>query len=134
MHALWWETPAAKTVGHPRQVVDMTTKRTIHGVELRYVLCFYLSQHGRATIPDLIDALDYYNFGIPGHPSKSVSDALRWEIAHGRVRRLRRGLYGPGEIPRSTEDRIRKRVLALRAEADVLAGRNWDAWWDALRS
>ena len=49
-----------------------------------------------------------------------------------RVRRHRRGLYGPGEIPRSTEDRICKRVLALRAEADALAGRNWDKWWNAL--
>ena len=110
----------------------MTTKRALYGVELRYVLTFYLTQHGRATIPDLIDALDYYNFAVAGTPSKSVSDALRWEVAHGRVRRLRRGLYGPGAIPRSTEDRIRKRVLALRAEADVLAGVDDDAFWDSL--
>jgi hypothetical protein len=100
----------------------MTTKRALYGVELRYVLTFYLSQHGRATIPDLLEALDYYNFAVAGMPSKSISDALRWEVAHGRVRRLRRGLYGPGVMPRSTEDRVRKRVLALRAEADVLAG------------
>jgi hypothetical protein len=108
------------------------TKRSLHGVELRYVLTFYMSQNGRASIPDLIEALDYYNFAIPEPRSKAVSDALRWEIAHGRVRRLRRGLYGPGEIPRSTEDRICKRVLALRKEADLLGGRDWNAWWDAL--
>lgn len=110
----------------------MATKRSIYGVELRYVLTFYLSQHGPTTIPDLIDALEYYNFELPGPAPKWVSDALRWEIAHGRVRRLRRGLYGPDEIPRSTKDRIRKRVIALRAEADTLAGRDWDAWLDAL--
>lgn len=76
--------------------------------------------------------LDYYNFDISGRASTAISDALRWEIAHGRVRRLRRGLYGPAGIPRSTEDRIRKRAIALRAEADALAGRDWDAWMDAL--
>jgi len=48
------------------------------------------------------------------------------------VRRLRHGLYGPGEIPRSTEDRIRKRVLALRAEATAISGRGDDAFWNSL--
>jgi hypothetical protein len=99
----------------------MTHKRGIYGVELRYVLTFYLSQHGRASISELVEALEYYNFEPAGNPAKSISDALRWEIAHGRVRRLRRGVYGPGPIPRSTEHRIRQRVVALRAEADVLA-------------
>ena len=46
-----------------------------------------------------------------------MSDALRWEIGRGRVRRLRRGKYGPGEMPRSTEQYIHKRVLALREDA-----------------
>ena len=110
----------------------MTRKRRIYGVELRYVLTFYLSQHGPTTITDLIDALDYYNFELPGPAPKWVSDALRWEIAHGRVRRLRRGRYGPGEIPRSTEFRIRNRALDLRAEADQLAGRDYDKWFDSL--
>lgn len=110
----------------------MTNKRSLYGIELRYVLTFYLSQNGRATVADLIEALEYYGFDIPARASKSVSDALRWEIAHGRVRRLRRGLYGPGEIPRSTEDRIRKRVLALRAEAAAILGPGDDAFWDSL--
>lgn len=108
------------------------TKRAIYGVELRYVLTFYLSQNGRSTIPDLIEALDHYNFAVADPASKTLSDALRWEMAHGRVYRLRRGVYGPGEMPRSTEHRIRPRVLALRAEADMLAGRDRDAWLDAL--
>lgn len=113
-------------------VVAMASKRHIYGVELRYVLTFHLSQHGPTTIPDLIDALDYYNFALPGPAPKWVSDALRWEMAHGRVRRLRRGLYGPGDTPRSTADRIRKRVLDLRAEADMLVGRDFEKWLDAL--
>ncbi len=113
-------------------VVAMASKRNIYGVELRYVLTFHLSQHGPTTIPDLIDALDYYNFALPGPAPKWVSDALRWEMAHGRVRRVRRGLYGPGDTPRSTADRIRKRVLDLRAEADMLAGRDFEKWLDTL--
>jgi len=52
---------------------------------------------------------------VQGRPSKAVSDALRWEIEHGRVRRLGRGRYGPAYIPRSTDYRIHQRVLALRA-------------------
>lgn len=110
----------------------MTTKRRIYGIELRYVLTFYLVQNGPTTIPDLIEALDYYNFALPGPAPKWISDALRWEIGHGRVRRLRRGLYGPGAIPRSTEQRIQSRVLDLREEADMLAGRDFGNWLDSL--
>jgi hypothetical protein len=107
-------------------------KRSIHGTDLRYALTFYLSQHGPATIADLVEVMAHYNFGIPGYAPKSISDALRWEIGHGRVRRLRRGLYGPGCIPRSTEHRIRGRVLTLRAEADALSGRDPDGWLKRL--
>ena len=46
-----------------------------------------------------------------------MSDALRWEMNHGRVYRVRHGRYRPAEIPRSTEYRIRNRVLELRAAA-----------------
>jgi hypothetical protein len=61
-----------------------------------------------------------------------VSDALRHEIARGRVFRLKRGRYGPAEMPRATEYRIHQRVLALREEAAVIASRSDDAFWDAL--
>jgi hypothetical protein len=115
----------------PGMFTRMMMKRRIYGTELRYVLTFYLSQHGPASIGELIDALDYYNFALAGNPAKAISDALRWEIGHGRVRRKRRGVYAPGYIPRSTEYRIRERVLWLRHEADLLAGRDWDKYWDA---
>jgi hypothetical protein len=39
---------------------------------------------------------------------------MRWEMGYGRVRRLGRGLYGPGWMPRGTEHRIHKRVMTLR--------------------
>jgi len=88
--------------------------RRLRGIELRYVLTMHLAVHGPATVAELIGALDRHGFWVRGRPSKAVSDALRWEIEHGRVHRLGRGRYGPAYIPRSTEYRIHQRVLALR--------------------
>jgi hypothetical protein len=90
----------------------------LRGIELRYVLTMHLSSHGRATITDLVAALGFHGFDVDRPAGKSVSDALRWERRHGRVRRLARGVYGPGDMPRGTEHRIHRRVLALRANAN----------------
>jgi len=95
----------------------MTGSRQLRGIELRYVLTMHLARHGRADITELVQALSRYGFEFAGRPSKSISDALRWEMRYGRVRRHGRGVYGPGSMPRSTEYRINKRELALRAEA-----------------
>jgi hypothetical protein len=89
----------------------------LRGIELRYVLTMHLLSHGRSTITELLDALAFHGFSVASPAPKSVSDALRWERRRGRVRRLGRGLYGPGQMPRGTEHRIHRRVLALRAEA-----------------
>jgi hypothetical protein len=89
----------------------------LHGIELRYVLTMHLAHNGRATVAEMIEALAGQGFRIRGRASKAVSDALRWEAERDRVRRLRRGLYGPGYLPRSTEYRMHHRVLALRSAA-----------------
>jgi hypothetical protein len=107
-------------------------RRLLRGTELRYALTMYLFQHGPTTVADLIDALDIQGFEIPGRPSKSVSDALRWEMERGRVRRLKRGRYGPFEMPRATEYRIHKHVLALREEAPEIAAAERGDEWAAL--
>ncbi|CQD12524.1 hypothetical protein BN1232_02396 [Mycobacterium lentiflavum] len=99
-----------------------TNSLRLRGIELRYVLTWQLALHGAATIPDLIRALAYHNFDAGERPSKSISDALRWEIRYVRVVRLARGRYGPGWMPRGTEHRIHQRVLALRARAKSLGG------------
>ena len=91
------------------------------GIELRYVLTMYLFQRCPTTVARLVDAITWQDFDIAGRPSKSLSDALRWEIRSRRVRRLRRGLYGPASMPRATEYRIHQRVLALRAETGRLS-------------
>jgi hypothetical protein len=99
----------------------MTKSLRLRGTELRYVLTWHLALHGPATVPELIRALEYHHFDVGGRASKSVSDALRWEIRHCRVLRLKRGRYGPGWIPRGTEHRIHARVLKLRDDAAKLS-------------
>jgi hypothetical protein len=110
----------------------MTDKGQLRGVELRYALTFFLFQHGPKNVAELVEAPEYQGFDIPGRASKVVSDALRREIAHGRVLRLKRARYGPGEMPRATEYRIQQGVLALRSEAAVIASQNDDSFWDAI--
>jgi hypothetical protein len=112
----------------------MTQGLKIRGIELRYALTMYLHQHGPQSVADLVDALEYQGFLFAGRPSKSVSDALRWEIARGRVCRKGRGRYAPLEMPRATEYRIHQRVSDLRDKADQLSGRNQNAFWDALNA
>ncbi len=92
--------------------------KNLRGIELRYVLTWHLALHGRASIADLVEALAYHGFDVDDPAGKSISDALRWERRRGRVRRLAWGVYGPGCLPRGTEYRIHRRVLALRAEAN----------------
>ena len=89
----------------------------LQGIELRYVLTMHLAHNGPATIGEMIEALTGQGFEVRGRASKVVSDAMRWEIGRDRARRVGRGRYGPGSIPRSTEHRIHQRVLALRAGA-----------------
>ena len=93
--------------------------KLLQGIELRYVLTWHLALHGPATIAEMIEALAWHGFCVSGRASKAVSDALRWEIARGRVYRIGRGRYRSADIPRSTEYRIHQRVLALRAAATL---------------
>jgi hypothetical protein len=99
----------------------MTILLQVKGTELRYLLTSYLFDHGPATVAELVDALEYHGFGVAGRPSKAVSDALRCEMAHGRVIRFRRGQYRHGSMPRGTEHRIMKRVHALHAQVAELS-------------
>jgi hypothetical protein len=99
----------------------ISDSRRVRGIELRYLLTMQLFLQGPATITELVDTLTSQGFEVAGRASKSVSDALRWEIGRGRVRRLGRARYGPAWMPRSTEYRIHQRVLALRAQTQTLS-------------
>ena len=87
----------------------------LSGRPLRYVLTVILSERGPLTVAELAAAIEQEGFPLTGRPSKTISDALRWEIAHGRVVRLSRGRYGPGVMPRQTHAWIVQRVDRLRA-------------------
>jgi len=95
------------------------------GIELRSFLVLQMrAAGGPVRVADLVDALDAGGFAVAGRTSKVISDALRWEVARGRVRRLGRGLYCQvGRIPRSTLRRMRARVAesATRSHVPVRA-------------
>lgn len=97
----------------------MTPKRLLTHIELRYVVTLHLYQNGWTTMADLVAMLDYWGFTTKVRPSKAISDAMRTDRKIGRVYRRGRGLYGPGEMPRGTDHRIRTRVLALRAQTQT---------------
>jgi hypothetical protein len=99
----------------------------VRGIELRYLLTTHLFDHGPANIEELIEALRYQGFDTSGRASKSVSDALRWEMGCGRVIRLGRGRYAPARMPRATEYRIDQRVKALHAKVAALSLRGGQA-------
>lgn len=101
----------------------MSQLLTVRGADLRYLLTAYLFDHGPATVDELVDALAYHGFRPSGPPSKSVSDALRWETTQGRAVRFRRGHYRPGFMPQATELRILQRVRALHDEVEALSPR-----------
>ncbi|MGE2726783.1 hypothetical protein [Mycolicibacterium pulveris] len=115
----------------------MAEKKILRGIELRYVLTHNLDGHGQASIYEMLELLAHQGFAVVGNPSKAVSDALRWELRRGRVRRIRRGVYGPGTMPRSTEYYIHQRVLDLFDEVARLRGFDdeehyRDAWFRSL--
>ena len=99
----------------------MSDSLEVRGTDLRYLLTAYLFDCGPATVEELVDALTYHGFRPVGRASKAISDALRWEIAHGRVIRFRRGRYRPAEMPRATRHRILQRVRALHDEVAELS-------------
>jgi hypothetical protein len=89
----------------------MSQLLTVSGTDLRYLLTAYLFDHGPATVDELVDALAYHGFRPSGRPSKAVSDALRWEMAHRRA------------IRRAMRHRIVARVRTLHDEVAALSCR-----------
>jgi hypothetical protein len=110
----------------------MGERYVLRGTELRYTLTRLLQLLGPSSVTELVAALYNWNFAVPGRPTKTVSDALRWEMQRGRVWRRGWGRYSAAGMPRGTEHRIIKRVEALRAAAKSLGGgheapRDWRA-------
>lgn len=83
----------------------------LRGIELRYFLTLTLEDARHAmTVAGLIRSVRDSGFAIEGRPSKTVSDALRWEIRRGRVERVARATYRFRLAPRSTLHRMHARI------------------------
>ena len=103
--------------------VDVDVDRPVlRGRELRYVLTMRLFETHEQTLDQLVRAVRAAGFELDGRASKTVSDALRWEVARGRVHRLGRGVYRRGSMPRSTYFWIRAQVRALQEPGAVPRG------------
>jgi hypothetical protein len=89
----------------------------VHGIVLRSLLVLVLVSRsgGPVRVAELERAVAAAGFRAgPGRASKAISDALRWEVARGRVVRVARGQYAAGAVAGVTAHRMRRRVEAAR--------------------
>ena len=94
--------------------------RHIHPWHLRALVTLAVHQaSGTVTVGQLVEVAEAQGFVLRGRPGKSVSDALRTPVNRGWVRRVGRGRYAPGRLPRTTAGRHRASVDdALRSMAE----------------
>ncbi|MBA2609875.1 MAG: hypothetical protein H0U92_13110 [Actinobacteria bacterium] len=71
------------------------------------------------TVAEIVGRIEADGFTIGPNAHKVVADALRWEVRRGRARRVRRGVYGTGRLPRSSESKMRAALRRLRIEMTV---------------
>ncbi len=91
----------------------------LRGRGLRFVLVDELRQRRTMTVAEMVKVMAESGFDLGGRASKVISDALRWELARGRVIRLERGVYQYHKAPVSTIRRIR--LFAARCRAWAVA-------------
>ena len=102
----WWDAPGE-----------------LRGINLRSLLVLQLAEaRGSLTVAELVDRADAAGWRLDGRASKTISDALRWEVARGRAVRLDRGRYACGGIAKTTRHRMRRRLAACQARAARRAG------------
>ena len=88
----------------------------LRGINLRaWLVPTTTDSGGVVSVAELVDGLDTPSYGYAGRASKTISDALRWEVRNGRLRRLGRGCYALGRLSRSAKYRMRNRLRAVRA-------------------
>ncbi len=86
---------------------------------MRFVLVDELRQRPTMTVAEMVAVLADHGFDLAGRESKIISDALRWELARGRVIRLGRGVYRFHRAPATTVRRIG--IFASMCRAWVVA-------------
>lgn len=98
----------------------LSNRYVLRGTELRHTLTRLLQLTGQSSATELAAALEIWNFIVPGRPTTTVSDALRWEMRHEPVLCPGCGRYSATGMPRSAEHRIISRVATLRMAAESL--------------
>ncbi len=93
--------------------------RQISGRALRFIVLAEIRRNHTMTVAQMATFLADLGYTLPGRPSKVISDALRWEVARGRVNRTARGVYTYGTVPPSTARRVR--IFAQRCNAWIVA-------------
>ena len=91
----------------------------LRGRGLRFVMLEKIRRRKVMTVAELVQVLRAEGYELGGRESKVVSDALRWEVARGRVIRRSRGVYAYGKTPPSTARRIR--IFARQCHAWIVA-------------
>jgi hypothetical protein len=89
----------------PRWEHGSMTRRAarFNGRMFRYRLTLLLRDARRPlTVAEIVADLEGLGVEIRGRPGKTVSDALRWEIGKGRVRRVAPSTYAFVAMPAST--------------------------------
>ncbi len=118
----------ASTSGSAPPLSDMarTGPVPIRGLDLRHAALVVLDRRrGEAcTIPEMLE--DLAVLGVcpdSARPRKALADALRWEVARGRVERVALGVYAIGYLPRTTRWRAAKAVrVAVEARRSAVMG------------
>ena len=85
----------------------------VRGLDLRHATLVVLDRRRGepCTISEILGGLA--GLGVrPGsaRPRKELADAMRWEVARGRVERVALGVYEIGYLPRTTRWRARQAV------------------------
>ena len=94
----------------------------LRGYDLRHLITSLVLDHGATSTSLLRRRLVGLGVDLGPDPRRRLYGAIRSEITKGRLVRSRRSVYGIGEIPRGTRDRLRRRARELEAAlADGLA-------------
>lgn len=103
----------------------------IAGTALRHAICVCLLEaNAPLTLSEVVAGLEHLAVVVPGRASKTVSDALRWEVRNGRAIRVRRSVYQAGSMPRSTEWWIRRQVASRHSLVAQRPANKWAALFD----
>ena len=88
------------------------SRNNIIGNRIRSAACVVLFRTRRPMpLGELADAIEALGIPLGPRRTKTLADALRWEIARGRITRSGRGIYRAREIPRTTLNAMRDRVV-----------------------